>query len=93
MKHTDPNIPEAAKPRLGGQNGLILDALREGPALNIHLEIISGSRRINSRIADCRRFLQQYDDSTIVAEAVDTVHGIYRYKIEPLAHKQEVMEF
>jgi hypothetical protein len=38
------------------QNGRILARLREGPATNIELEQCSGSKRVNSRIADVRRF-------------------------------------
>lgn len=81
LDFTDPNLPAAAAPRLGGQNGKILARLREGPATNIELEEYSGSRRINSRVADVRRWLQQNENRTVESEAVDTARGIYRYWI------------
>lgn len=84
--HTDPELPEEAKPRLGGQNGTILARLRNGPATNLELEEISGSRRINSRIADVRRYLRRHEQQTIECEAIDTSAGIYRYEIRCTSH-------
>ena len=79
--HTDPNVPAEAEPRLGGQNGRVLERLRVGTATNIQLEAASGSRRINSRVADVRRWLQKWHGETIESEAVDVKTGVYRYTI------------
>ena len=78
---TDPELPKAAKPRLGGQNLLVLQRLLEGPATNIELELASGSRRINSRVADVRRYLQNHDGKTVTSEAINTARGVYKYAI------------
>ena len=78
---TDPQLPAEARPRLGGQNGLVLARLRRGPATNIELEQYSGSHRINSRVADVRRWLRKYEGMTVVATAVDVSKGVYRYEI------------
>ena len=82
--HTDTRLPSAAKPRLGGQNGKILARLRRGSATNDQLEECSGSKRINSRVADCRKFLQEHEGNTITSKAVDTARGIYEYEIKPI---------
>ena len=86
--HTDPLVPREAVPRLGGQNGLVLEALMRGSATNIELEEFSGSRRINSRVADCRKWLKIHQHQTIVAHAEDTAAGIYRYQIVNMQHEQ-----
>ena len=79
--HTDPEVPDEARPRLGGQNGKVLDRLRQGPATNLELEAVSGSRRINSRVADCRRYLRETEGKTITSTALDTRTGVYWYEI------------
>ena len=79
--HTDPDLPAAARPRLGGQNGAILARLRSGPATNVELEHCSGSRRVNSRVADVRRWLERCEGVTVTCEALDTAAGLYRYAI------------
>lgn len=78
---TDPRLSQDAKPRLGGQNGAILERLRVGPATNIELEAVSGSRRINSRIADVRRYLREHEGKTVESKAIDTASGLYEYRI------------
>lgn len=78
---TDTALPEDAKPRLGGQNLLILERLRVGPATNVELEECSGSRRVNSRIADVRRYLRNHHGQTIVCRAIDTAAGLHQYEI------------
>jgi hypothetical protein len=64
------------------QNGRILARLREGPATNIELEQCSGSKRVNSRIADVRRYLRANESATVIATALDTSAGIYSYQIK-----------
>lgn len=73
--------PDDEQSRLGGQNGSILARLQRGSATNVELETISGSRRINSRIADVRRWLGP-SGKTIVSECVDAKCGLYRYEIK-----------
>lgn len=77
---TDGALPGAAKTRLGGQNLLVLQRLEKGPATNAELERTSRSRRINSRIADVRKWLKQRG-KTIRSSVVDTSAGIYQYEI------------
>lgn len=48
----DPNVLEADKPRLSGQNSAILERLKRGPATND--ELIRLSRKYTSRISDLR---------------------------------------
>lgn len=72
--------PVDEQKRLGGQNGLILVRLEKGPATNVELEDISGSRRINSRIADLQKWLKS-GGRTITTECVDSKSGLYRYTI------------
>ena len=81
FEFTDPDLPEASRPRLGGQNGRILARLRQGPASNVELEKVSGSRRVNSRIADVRRWLREHENRTIESQGVDVARGLYRYWI------------
>ena len=81
MDFTDPNLDDEAKGRLGGQNALVLARLRRGPATNIELEKLSGSRRINSRVADVRRHLRMSENSTIVCRAIDVSRGLFAYRI------------
>lgn len=80
--HTDPHLPDEAKSRLGGQNAAILERLRQGSAINMELEECSNSKRVNSRIADVRRWLRQHENRTIATTAIDTARGIYRYEIQ-----------
>lgn len=79
--HTDPRLPEVARKRLGGQNGRVLARLRQGPATNLELETASGSHRINSRVADVRRYLRAEFGQTVLSCAIDTAAGLYRYQI------------
>lgn len=79
--HTDPRLPEQARARLGGQNQAVLARLRQGPALNTELEQASGSHRINSRVADVRRWLRANEGCTVLVAAVDTKAGVYRDEI------------
>lgn len=72
--------PAEEQKRLGGQNGLILSRLEKGAATNVELEEVSGSRRINSRVADIRRWLKA-NGRTIKSECVDAKSGVYRYEI------------
>lgn len=78
---TDPMVPDAAIPRLTGQNLAVLKRLEKGPATNVELEKSSGSRRINSRTADVRRWLEEHHKKTLVCTPVDAATGIYRYEI------------
>ena len=77
---TDPNLPEDAKKRLGGQNRKVLALLREGPKTNTELESVCG--RVNSRIADVRRWLVRNESRTIASTPIDTQSGVYQYNIE-----------
>lgn len=76
---TDPAMPEAAKRRLGGQNALVLELLRKGAVTNAQLEDVCG--RVNSRIADVRRFLRETEGRTIETKAIDVSRGLYQYEI------------
>lgn len=93
LDFTDRTLPPAAIPRLGGQNGCVLARLRQGPATNVELEHASGSRRINSRVADVRRHLRKTEGATVKATAIDTAAGLYRYEIanaeahQPASHE------
>lgn len=78
---TDAGLTDEARPRLGGQNALVLQRLRQGPATNIELEQASGSKRINSRVADVRRWLKKWEGATVESTAVDVARGVYRYEI------------
>ena len=49
----DPNVVAVDQPRLRGQNGLILERLRRGPATNDELARIS--RKYTSRVSDIRK--------------------------------------
>lgn len=77
---TDRKLPEDALPRIGGQNRIVLERLRAGPATNFELTEL-GIGRPNSRIADVRRYLEQTECRSIVSQAVDTARGLYRYEI------------
>ena len=79
--HTDGALPLAARRRLGGQNARVLDRLRRGPATNVELERVSGSRRINSRIADVRRWLKANEGADVVTTTVNVASGVYQYEI------------
>lgn len=76
---TDHRLPADAKPRLGGQNATVLARLRDGAATNIELQQL-GAGRVNSRIADLRKYLKS-EGLTIESKAVDTAKGIYEYQI------------
>lgn len=52
LQPCDPNVHEADKPRLVGQNAAILARLRQGPATNAELAKIS--LKYTSRISDLR---------------------------------------
>jgi len=89
---TDPNLSAAELPRLGGQNAKIMERLEQGPATNIELAECSGSTRVNSRVADVRRYLRTTRQQTINCVAVDTSAGIHRYQIGPDKAKTEIIK-
>lgn len=49
----DPKLSAIERPRLQGQNGVILDRLRQGPVTNDELSRIA--RKYTSRISDLRK--------------------------------------
>lgn len=83
---TDPQLPTVAKPRLGGQNEKVLARLRKGEATNTELDQLCG--RVNSRIADVRRYLEA-EGKTIRSRAVDIKRGIFVYEIVNLDQRKD----
>ena len=82
VEHTDPEIPKDAKPRLNSQNQRVLARLKTGSATNTQLEKVSGSKRVNSRVADVRRYLKKTTGQTVTTSVIDSKAGIYRYEIK-----------
>ena len=89
---TDHNLCVAELPRLGGQNGKILERLEQGPATNIQLAEYSGSTRVNSRVADVRRYLRLTRQQTIDCVSVNQSAGIHRYKIVADKARTEIIK-
>lgn len=80
IPHTDPSVLVAALRRLGGQNRAVYERLLQGPATNVELERLAG--RVNSRVADVRRYVQERYGWRLECHVVEADIGIYRYEID-----------
>lgn len=70
---SDPNVAAVDRERLTGQNAVILDRLRRGPATNAELAAIS--LKYTSRISDLRA-------AGIGVECVRGESGVNTYRLE-----------
>ena len=70
----DSHLAECEKPRLGRQAKRILDRLREAPASNSDLAVITP--RYGGRLWDLRKA-----GCVIATEAVDRANGIFVYRL------------
>lgn len=77
---TDQSLADVENSRLGGQNQIAYERLLQGRVTNVELERL-GVRRVNSRIADVRRYLRQ-KGKTVRSQAVELANGLYEYWIE-----------
>lgn len=74
----NPNLTGEDRQRLSGQNGLILERLKQGPATGPELMRLAGAMNFSARVSNIRAFLKG-SGQTVASKRIEG--GVWEYSI------------